>query len=91
VPRAEIEKKGGASLFEHYDSLSQMLRTLHPEFDWRPTRFLVANRLPKNYWSYWDNQLEMMTQIGRKLGVKEVCSHEILLLGLNLLLARGLV
>lgn len=61
---------GGDSLLQKYGPLPEVLKALYPEYPWEPHRFVKAGK--PNTTATLDGQRELLENIGKKLGVKEV-------------------
>lgn len=74
IPRKEVVKMGGGGMFSEYASLFEVLHDTYPEYDWKLERFIEEGRAPPGYWNRTPLHAELLTKIGKELGIKEVTS-----------------
>lgn len=72
---AEIRRRGGFGLLRLHDgSVSKILQSVFPEFQWDLSKFV---RKPRNYWDSIDQQREYVVNIlGPKLGIQQGELHK---------------
>jgi len=69
LTRREIEIHGGSSILSHYDSsISKVLRTAFPEYNWNFDRF--ERKSEQGFWKSESVQREVMDRIGSALEIK---------------------
>jgi hypothetical protein len=66
----DLNKVGGSSLLHKYnDSLSLLLSTVYPEYEWLPWKFIKS---PRNYWENVNNQRKYIEWAGKQLNIKQL-------------------
>lgn len=73
VSYTDFVRLGGSSILPYYNSsISTILTSLFPEYEWDLTQF---DRKPNNYWESVENQRAFMLDLGKKLGISEDDYH----------------
>ena len=77
IPRKEVIKLGGASLFKEHTSLAAALRACYPEYGWYTSRFAASKggRQPHGFWNRYENQKEFVELIEKELNIKQVTNR----------------
>jgi len=66
--KAILENGGGGLLARYKSSRSNILRSVYPDFDWDPLKFL---QVPRNHWADFENQKVFVENLREKLKIKE--------------------
>lgn len=65
----QVAKDGGRALLEHYNnSISELLMSVFPEYNWDISQFL---KKPRNYWKSPLKKREFLVEVGKKMGIEE--------------------
>jgi hypothetical protein len=66
----DVYDVGGPSLLSRYNSsISLLLQSVYPQYDWLPWKFTTC---PRHYWEEVKNQRKFMEWAGKQLNVKEM-------------------
>lgn len=72
VPRQEVERRGGRTLFKQHSSLEDALRAAYPEFSWQSMRFLGAAKRPSGHWRDHSNVMKALDAAEERIGIRQV-------------------
>ena len=67
------QNEGGEGLWHYHRSLPEALKAVYPEYPWEAHRFAESGHFHGGYWSNIANQREYLEQIGKNLGIQQVC------------------
>jgi len=72
ISRREVEAAGGGTLFCYYQSISEALSRIYPEFSWEVDRFVEDGTTPKGFWKENQNLMKALDVATARLGIKQV-------------------
>ena len=67
VSHAQFRECGGAMLLEHYDTMIDVLTTLHPNYKWDFEK--RGGNMPRHYWDNFEHVRQFMKKVERHYGV----------------------
>ncbi len=90
VTNMTLQQLGGTGLLAKHDkSVSKLLTTVYPEYNWNMDKFRRHEQFPAGYWDEIANQREFVHGLVKKIGgVKQVSINNIKEHGGQALLAR---
>jgi len=79
VYKKDLISRGGAGLFNYYNTLESALRVVYPGVEWSSSSFIENCRAPRGYWKQAASRRSRFDKIGKKLGITKVlnCVHSV--------------